>query len=230
MINLSSLMIACALFAAQESEPLQTAKLARVARDKATTCRRQTDGCLATVVTLEEKVAEAKAEHEKAKTAFAKAEAEAKMAEEVAEKDITEMLARLEASRLLLKGDKATSPAKPLPKGPTNIYGSKPGSELKGEEQQADEPDEVIETKAIAKPKNGQARIEITVHPKAKVTINGHATKATGDVRTFNTPRLQNGKGLYIIKATWQENGPQTMTKRVNVKAGEVSEVVMTGE
>ena len=61
----------------------------------------------------------------------------------------------------------------------------------------------------------------------AKLTIDGDATKATGQVRRFVTPALKAGSTYsYVFAATWIENGKkQKSEQKVRFKAGQVVEV-----
>jgi uncharacterized protein (TIGR03000 family) len=66
--------------------------------------------------------------------------------------------------------------------------------------------------------------------PKAKLEIEGTATKSEGEVRTFVSPALQplpaGKKYIYLIKATWTAAGqPVTVEKKVEVTPGQQIDV-----
>jgi uncharacterized protein (TIGR03000 family) len=83
----------------------------------------------------------------------------------------------------------------------------------------------------LAAPGRGQdydkALLRVFVPDNAKLEIQGHASKKTGEVRLFESPLLPPGKPfLYDLKATWTENGKTiTREKTVRVMAGQTTEV-----
>jgi uncharacterized protein (TIGR03000 family) len=74
------------------------------------------------------------------------------------------------------------------------------------------------------------ARIRLVVPTGAKVWFGSSATKQTGSVRDFESPRLTPGKEYtYDIKATWSEGGKEvTRTRQVDVRANSNSTVDFT--
>jgi uncharacterized protein (TIGR03000 family) len=76
-----------------------------------------------------------------------------------------------------------------------------------------------------------RASISIRVHPKAKVTVDGQATRTTGETRRFVSPPLEAGKKFhYTFVAEWRPNNYETFTvvRRVPVEAGKRAEEDMT--
>jgi len=79
-----------------------------------------------------------------------------------------------------------------------------------------------------AQPTGMPAFLIVTVPAKdAVVEIEGTKTKATGEVRRFQSPALQPGvKYHYSIKVTWIENGtPRELKKDVPVLAGQEASI-----
>src|SRR5438270_9486748 len=66
------------------------------------------------------------------------------------------------------------------------------------------------------------AYLVVTVPADAEVEIEGAKTKATGELRRYQSPPLQAGvKYHYTIKATWKEDGKdRTLQLDVPVSAG----------
>ncbi len=66
------------------------------------------------------------------------------------------------------------------------------------------------------------ATVIVNVHPTARLTVDGEATRSTSAVRTFETPELAPGKTfVYTMKAEFQLDGkPVSVTKNIKVEAG----------
>lgn len=78
---------------------------------------------------------------------------------------------------------------------------------------------------------NGEMPARLVVHlpADANLTVDGEATRATSDTRTFVTPPLEPGKTYhYRLKATITRNGEkETASQTVIVHAGQTSPVYM---
>ncbi len=75
------------------------------------------------------------------------------------------------------------------------------------------------------------ATVVLRVHPDAKVTVDGHATKSTGSTRRFVSPPLEPGKKYhYTLVAEWKPNTYETFTvaRTVHVEAGKIAEEDMS--
>jgi uncharacterized protein (TIGR03000 family) len=74
-----------------------------------------------------------------------------------------------------------------------------------------------------------RATLTVRVHPDAKLTVDGVATKKKGDVRVFHSPPLEPGKSyFYTFVAEWMPgNNYETWTvkRKVTFKAGDKVEV-----
>jgi uncharacterized protein (TIGR03000 family) len=74
-------------------------------------------------------------------------------------------------------------------------------------------------------------RATIIVHlpADARLMVDGKATRATSGTRRFISPPLESGQGYhYTLKAEIDRDGePMTVTKRVDVRAGESEEVTL---
>lgn len=69
-------------------------------------------------------------------------------------------------------------------------------------------------------PEPGKARITLEVPADAVVTVEGQPTKQTGEVRVFNTPKLD-GTANYVFEVKWgQGESATSRTVRVPVAAG----------
>jgi len=66
------------------------------------------------------------------------------------------------------------------------------------------------------------ARLVVYVPSAAQITIDGHKTTSTGDVRRFTSPPLSKGKGFtYKVKAIWKEDGQEVVREQdARVEAG----------
>ena len=76
-----------------------------------------------------------------------------------------------------------------------------------------------------------RADIIIRVHPDAKLTVDGLATKQSGEVRRFYSPPLEAAKKYhYTFVAEWMPNNYETftVTRKVNVESGKTTEEDMT--
>ena len=64
----------------------------------------------------------------------------------------------------------------------------------------------------------------------ASLMVEDYQTKATGDVRRFQSPPLAPGRQFtYTLKATWKEDGKEkTVTRDVKVRAGQEVTVDLT--
>jgi uncharacterized protein (TIGR03000 family) len=84
---------------------------------------------------------------------------------------------------------------------------------------------------SFASPAGGPALASLVVHlpANARLTIDGDPTRATSATRWFVTPPLEPGKTYhYDLKAEVVRDGKQfTETRRVAVRAGQVSAVAM---
>ncbi len=75
------------------------------------------------------------------------------------------------------------------------------------------------------------ATVVLRVHPDAKVTVDGRATKSMGATRRFVSPPLELGKKYhYTIVAEWKPNTYETFTvvRTVHVEAGKIAEEDMS--
>jgi uncharacterized protein (TIGR03000 family) len=75
------------------------------------------------------------------------------------------------------------------------------------------------DTTALAK-----AKLTVELPADAKLYIDDQPMKATSNVRQFNTPELQPGRTYYyMVRVEAAKDGapPQTVTRRVLVRAGE---------
>jgi uncharacterized protein (TIGR03000 family) len=74
------------------------------------------------------------------------------------------------------------------------------------------------------------ARLQVFLPPQARLTIDGTTTQQTGSSRDFETPTLRAGKNFtYTLRAEvpGMDGQPQTITKKVDVRAGMVTQTVM---
>jgi uncharacterized protein (TIGR03000 family) len=71
------------------------------------------------------------------------------------------------------------------------------------------------------------ATIVVHLPADARLTIDGDATRSTGETRTFQTPPLEAGKTFhYELEALAERNGEKVRaSKRVEVRAGRPAEV-----
>jgi uncharacterized protein (TIGR03000 family) len=71
------------------------------------------------------------------------------------------------------------------------------------------------------------AKIYVTLPADAMLTIDDTPTVSTSELRIFESPRLTPGKTFcYVLKATVVRGGKTgTITKKVTVRAGEVTRV-----
>lgn len=72
-----------------------------------------------------------------------------------------------------------------------------------------------------------RGRLIVELPTDAKLYIDDQAMKTTAEVRSFQTPDLAQGQAYYyIVRAEMVRDGqPVSETRRVTVKAGEVSRV-----
>src|SRR5690349_19380015 len=79
--------------------------------------------------------------------------------------------------------------------------------------------------RAQAPAKEGKSAILIVrIYPDASLTVDGTATKQTGELRRFSTPPLEPGKTYhYTFVAEWMPGNnyeTYTVTRKVKVEAG----------
>jgi uncharacterized protein (TIGR03000 family) len=99
--------------------------------------------------------------------------------------------------------------------GGAPVGGEKPKDMPKPGDKPKDKEDEVSTS--------APATIIVSLPAEAKLSIDDAATSATGAVRTFVSPNLNNGREYhYDLKA---EVGGKTIAKRITVRAGEETRV-----
>jgi len=89
----------------------------------------------------------------------------------------------------------------------------------------------VVEIPAVvAADTKAPARLTLTLPAEAKLTIDGHETKATSATRVFITPPLDNGKSYtYTLKATVPVGSKmEVITKDVTVVGGQDTIATLT--
>jgi uncharacterized protein (TIGR03000 family) len=91
------------------------------------------------------------------------------------------------------------------------------------------EKEEEIEEEAKAA---APATIVVTLPADATLTIDGAATKSTSARRVFTSPELPRGKAFtYTLKARFTQDGEtRSVTKKVQVRAGQTTEVEMVAD
>ena len=74
------------------------------------------------------------------------------------------------------------------------------------------------------------ATIVVTLPAEAKLTVDGNATRATSNRRTFVTPALEvGGDYSYTLRAEMVQDGQVAVqTQNVTVRGGETTEVSFT--
>jgi uncharacterized protein (TIGR03000 family) len=75
-----------------------------------------------------------------------------------------------------------------------------------------------------------RAKIIVHLPADARLMVDGKATRSTSATRRFVTPPLESGQGYhYTLKAEIDrgDGEPMTVTKRVDVRAGETEEVTL---
>jgi uncharacterized protein (TIGR03000 family) len=74
------------------------------------------------------------------------------------------------------------------------------------------------------------ATVMVDLPADATLTIDGEATTSTSATRLFQTPQLESGQTFhYTLKAQVERDGKvQTITRRVEVRAGEQTRVSLT--
>lgn len=78
-------------------------------------------------------------------------------------------------------------------------------------------------------PKKEPGKVTITLPADAKLLFNGVASTGTGEVRSFSTPDLEDGRDYeYVLTAEVVRDGQtMTATERVIVRAGSVTPVTL---
>jgi len=96
----------------------------------------------------------------------------------------------------------------------------------KGKGKDTDKPD----TEEVTSSTEAPARIIVKVAEGATLTVDGHATKSTAAVRTFQSPALQPGRTFtYTLQAEVVKDGEKVVvTKKVEVEAGKTTNVDLT--
>jgi len=83
--------------------------------------------------------------------------------------------------------------------------------------------------KKVSDSSTAPATIVVVLPADAKLTVDGNATRSTSAERTFVSPTLEQGKEyFYTLQAeTLKDGNAQVVTKRVSVRAGELTRVVL---